>query len=255
LALARERGRIGAVMHGYSGYPLVRQMRAMVGAGELGRIRVVQAEFAHGGHAGPVEREVPALAWRYDPEVAGPSSALADAGSHALHMASYVTGRHVAALSALFASHGAGRRLEDDAHLHLRFDGGAVGALWASAVALGNPHGLRLRVYGDRAGMEWAQERPNQLAFTPLGEPTRTLERGSPYLHREERRASRIGAGHAEGYFEGFANIYRDLADAIAGGEPGPYPDLAAGAHGVAVIEAAVASAASGGAWVAVARA
>lgn len=255
VALARDKGRVGAVMHGYSGYPLVRQMRAMVAAGELGRIRVVQAEFAHGGHAGPVERDVPALAWRYDPAIAGPSSALADAGSHALHMASFVTGQEVTAVAAMLARHGAGRRLEDDAHLHLRFDGGAIGALWASAVAVGSLHGLRLRVYGDRAGMEWAQERPDQLAFTPIGEPTRALERGSPYLHPEARRASRISAGHAEGYFEGFANIYRDLAEAIAGGAPGPYPDLAAGAQAVAVIEAALASAGRGGAWVEVARA
>jgi predicted dehydrogenase len=167
-------------------------------------------------------------------------------------MAGFVTGQDVAAVSALFARHGPGRRLEDDAHLHLRFSAGAVGSLWASAVALGNPHGLRLRVYGDRGGMAWAQERPNQLAFTPLGEPARTLERGSPYLHPEARCASRISAGHAEGYFEGFANIYRDLADAITGSAPGPYPDLAVGAHGVAVIEAAVRSACHDGAWVAV---
>lgn len=252
VALAKARQRIGAVMYGYSGYPLVRQMRAMVAAGEIGQVRVVQAEFAHGGHAGPVELTVPALAWRYDPAIVGPSSVLADAGSHALHMACYVAGQNITNVSAMFASHGSGRRLEDDAHLHLRFSGDAIGSLWSSAVAVGQLHGLRLRVFGERGGLDWRQEDPDRLRFAPLGEPPRTLERAAPYLHADALRDARITAGHAEGYFEAWANIYRELAQAIA--EPGStqhlYPDLEAGAHGVAVIAAAVASAGAAGRWV-----
>lgn len=257
VACANERGRLLAVNYGYSGYPLIRQARAMVTAGELGRIRVVVAEFAHGFHAGAADADNPRVRWRYDPRQMGVSSALADVGSHALHLACYAIDREVRSVSADFASCTAGRELEDDALLALRFTGGAVGRLWASAVAAGQMHGLTLRIFGERGGLRWAQEQPNQLYWTPVGEPTRTLERGAAGLSAEASRASRLAVGHAEGMLGAFANVYAGLAEAVGRhGHRGAdssglsYPTGAEGAHNVAVIHAAARSAAAGGRWI-----
>ena len=175
---ARERGRVVAVNYGYSGYALVRHMKAMVARGDLGRIRVVVAEFAYGHHADAADADNPRVRWRYDPKLAGVSSVVGDAGIHALHMACFVTGENIETVSADFASTVAGRELEDDALVAFRMSGGAVGRLWASAVAIGRMHGLTLQVYGEKGGLSWEQERPNQLYYTPLGEPTRIIERG-----------------------------------------------------------------------------
>ena len=258
VACARKRGRMLAVNYGYSGYPMIRQARAMIAAGDLGRIRVVVAEFAHGFHADAADADNPRVRWRYDPRQMGVSSALADVGSHALHLACYALDSRVRRVSADFASCVAGRELEDDALLALRFDGGAVGRLWACAVAAGQMHGLTLRVFGERGGLRWAQEQPNQLHWTPLGEPTRTLERGAAGLCAEAARASRLAAGHPEGMLGAFANVYAGLAEALdaqrEGRQPEPaggsYPTGAEGAHNVAVIHAAARSAADGGRWV-----
>lgn len=256
---ARRRGCALFVMYGYSGFPLVRQMRAMIRAGTLGRIRVIQTEFAHGHHARAVERESPAAAWRYDPAVVGPSAVLADAGTHALQIARFTTGLAIEAVSAHFASCVPGRVLEDNAQLALRFSEGAVGALWTSAVAVGQAHGLRIRIFGEDGGLAWEQERPNRLLWTPTGEPTRILERGQPGLAPEALAACRVSMGHSEGYFEAFANIWRDIAARLRARRTGtpvpeepPVPDALDGVLGVAEVEAAVASAAAGGAWTAV---
>ena len=257
VALARAKDRLCAVNYGYAGYPLVRQMRAMVAAGELGRVRLVVAEFAHGFHADAADAGNPRVRWRYDPAQAGVSSVLADAGSHALHMACFVTGQQVARVSADFASCIEGRELEDDAQLAFRMTGGAVGRLWTSAVAVGRMHGLTLQVFGEKGGLRWAQEQPNQLSWTPLGEATRILERGSPKLAAAAQRASRLVVGHAEGLFGAFGNIYADLAEVIRARKEGRspnaealrYPSAAEGLHSVAAIHAAAASAKSGGAW------
>ena len=258
VATARAVDRILAVNYGYTGYPMVRQARAMAEAGQLGRIRIVVAEFAHGSHADATDTTNPRIRWRYDPDQAGVSSVMADTGLHALHMACYVLGREVTRVSADFVSSVAGRALEDDALVAIRFSGGEVGRLWASAVAVGQTHGLSLRVFGEQGGLRWSQEQPNQLYWTPLGKPTRTLERGDPALSAEAARASRITVGHAEGMLEAFANIYADLAEAIRAGRSGTdsepsslrYPTGEDGLHTLAVVYAAAQSARNGGAWV-----
>lgn len=254
VAAAERAGGILAVNYGYTGYPMVRQARAMVRAGELGRVRVVVAEFAHGAHADAADTDNPRVRWRYDPAQAGVSSVLADTGLHALHMACYALGSEVRSVAADFVSAVPGRALEDDALAALRFDCGAAGRLWASAVAVGQQQGLSLRIFGERGGLRWHQEQPNQLHWAPLGEPVRTLERGDASLSAEAARASRIAIGHAEGMLEAFANIYADLARAIRSpADPAAapsYPTGAEGLHTLAAVHAAALSAREGGAWV-----
>lgn len=256
-ALAAAQDRILAVNFGYSGYAMARQARAMVRGGELGQVRLVVAEFAHGSHGDAADADNPRIRWRYDPKQAGVSSVLADAGIHALHLASYVTGQSVASVSADFVSCVAGRELEDDAMLLLRYDGGAAGRLWTSAVAIGQVHGLNIRVFGEKGGLRWDQEAPNQLHWTPLGKPTRILERGGTGLAPEAQRASRITVGHPEGLVGAFGNLYRDLHDAVAAarkGEASPWlaglPLADAGVETVRVVHAAAESARTAGNWV-----
>lgn len=253
---ARDAGRICAVNYGYSGYPLVRHMRAMVARGDLGRVRLVVAEFAHGHHADAADADNPRIRWRYDPAQIGPSAQFADCGIHALHMASFVTGDEVAELSADFASCIPSRTLEDDAMVNFRTRGGITGRLWTSAVAVGRQHGLTLQVFGEKGGLAWAQEHPDQLRWTPVGGRTQIVERGEPGLSPEADRATRVTIGHAEGMPLAFANIYVDLAEAITaraeGRAPDPatlYPTAEDGLRSVAAIAAAVASARARGAW------
>lgn len=254
-ALAARAGRVCAVNYGYSGYPMVRHMRAMAARGDLGRVRLVKAEFAHSFHADETNEHA---RWRYDPAVAGVSGIFGDCGIHALHLASFVTGQEVERLSADFAACVPGRALEDDALVAFRMSGGAVGRLWTSAIALGQAHGLRIQVFGEKGGLAWRQEQPNQVYWTPLGEPVRRLERGADGLSPEAERATRIVLGHPEGMAEAFANLYSDLAEEIAARREGRAPDPAAawwptavdGLRSVAAVHAAVASARADGAWV-----
>ncbi|UWQ20201.1 Gfo/Idh/MocA family protein [Jannaschia sp. W003] len=256
--LARDTGRILAVNYGYTGYPLVRHMRAMVARGDLGAVRLAVAEFAHGHHADAADMDNPRVRWRYDPAQAGVSAQFADCGIHALHMASFVTGQEVERLSADTVACVPGRALEDDAQVNLRFDGGAVGRLWTSSVALGRQHGLTLQVFGERGGLAWAQERPDQLRWTPLGGRTQTIERGEAGLSPEHDRACRVTVGHAEGMPLAFANLYADLAEAIAARREGRAPDPAAdllpsaedGLRSMAAVHAVAESGAREGAWV-----
>ena len=213
--LARSTGRICAVNYGYSGFSLVRHMRSMVARGDLGRIRLVVAEFAHGHHADATDADNPRVRWRYDPAQAGVSAQFADCGIHALHMASFVTGQEVERLSADTVSCISSRQLEDDAMVNFRMDGGAVGRLWTSSVAIGRQHGLTIQIFGERGGLRWAQEHPNQLFWMPLNERLQVIERGEANLSPEADRASRVTIGHAEGMPLAFANIYTDLAEAI----------------------------------------
>lgn len=213
--LSKSTGRICAVNYGYTGYSLVRHMRAMVARGDLGRIRLVKAEFAHGHHANAADADNPRVRWRYDPAQAGVSAQFADCGIHALHMASFVIGQEVERLSADTVSCIESRVLEDDAMLNLRFDGGTVGRLWTSSIALGNQHGLSIQVFGENGGLRWAQEQPNQLYWMPLGERLQVIERGEANLSPEADRTSRVTIGHTEGMPLAFANIYADLAEAI----------------------------------------
>jgi predicted dehydrogenase len=255
---ARKAGKICAVNYGYTGYALVRHMRAMVARGDLGRIRLVVAEFAHGHHANAADMNNPRVRWRYDPAQAGVSAQFADCGIHALHMASFVTGQEVAALSADFASCLPERVLEDDAMVNFRMDGGTVGRLWTSSVAIGRQHGLTIQVFGETGGLRWVQEQPNQLHYMPLGQRLQIIERGEGNLSPEADRASRVTVGHAEGMPLAFGNIYRDLAESLIAARDGKTPDPAVtlfpvaedGLRSIAAIHAAVASAKAHGAWV-----
>lgn len=254
---ARRSGAVCAVNYGYTGYALVRHMRAMVARGDLGKVRLVKVEFAHGFHADAADAENPRVRWRYDPKQAGLSAQFADCGIHALHMASFVSGQEANSLSADFVSCVAGRELEDDAMVSVRMSGGAIVRLWTSSVAIGRMHGLNIQVFGEKGGLRWAQEWPNQLYWTPLNGRTQILERGGPDLSPEADRASRVTIGHAEGMPLAFANIYSDLAEVIRarhdGRAPNPlacsYPTATDGLRSIAAIRAAVDSASRQGAW------
>ncbi len=252
-AIAQKSGRLLAVNFGYTGYPLVRQARAMVQEGDLGAIRIVVAEFAHGFHADAADAGNPRLRWRYDPAQAGASAVLADAGIHALHMIGYVTGQTITRLSAHFQSCVEGRQLEDDALLALDYSGGTTGRLWTSAVAVGQMHGLSIRIFGEKGGLRWHQEQPNQLFWTKLGEATRIVERGDAKLYPDAAAASRLAIGHTEGLPVAFANLYRDIAAAIHAGSTAPQglPLAADGLEMARAVDAAARSAAEDGRWMA----
>jgi predicted dehydrogenase len=257
VATAKRTGAVCAVNYGYSGYALVRHMRAMVKRGDLGKIRLIKAEFAHGFHADAADADNPRVRWRYDPAQAGISAQFADCGIHVLHMASFVSGQSPVQLTADFASCLESRTLEDDAMVSFRMDGGALLRLWTSSVAVGRMHGLNIQVFGEKGGLRWAQEWPNQLFWTPLNGRTEILERGGPNLSPEADRASRVAIGHAEGMPLAFANIYADLAEVITakkqGRAPDPLachnPDCVDGLRSMAAIAAAVDSARNGGRW------
>jgi predicted dehydrogenase len=257
--LARESGLIFAVTHNYTGYPLVRQARAMVQAGELGAIRVLQVEYAQDWLATRMEEAGSKQAeWRTDPARSGPAGAVGDIGTHAFNLAEFIAGDEVASLSAELHTFVEGRRLDDNAHMMLRFASGAKGMLWCSQVAAGLENGLRIRVYGEKAGLEWHQENPNYLTFSPLGEPPRIIRRNGYGADEVSRAASRIPGGHPEGYLEGFAQLYTDVAEQIAARienrEPDPFslqvPTVEHGVRGVRFIEAAVRSSQRKAAWV-----
>jgi predicted dehydrogenase len=255
---ARAAGRICAVNYCYSGFPLVRHARAMVARGDLGRIRAVVAEFAHGHHANAADADNPRIRWRYDPKLAGVSSVFADCGIHALHMACFIAGQQVESLAADFASTVAGRQLEDDALIAFRMSGGTVGRLWTSAIAAGRMHGLGIQIFGERGGLRWQQESPNQLYWTPVGGATTIIERGAAGLSAEAVRGSRVAVGHTEGFLGAVGNIYADLAEVLearrAGRAPKPlaltYPTAEDGLRSVAAIYAAANSAHARGSWV-----
>jgi len=255
--IARSTGSICAVNYGYSGYSLVRHMRAMVARGDIGKVRLVVAEFAHGHHADAADADNPRVRWRYDPEQAGVSAQFADCGIHALHMASFVTGQEVTRLSADIVSCIGMRALEDDAMVNFRMDGGTVGRLWTSSVAIGRQHGLGIQVFGETGGMRWSQEQPNQLFYMPLGQRQQVIERGEAGLSPEADRSSRVTIGHAEGMPLAFANIYTDLAEAISARKDGReidpaanlYPRAEDGLRSMAAVFAVAQSGKQDGAW------
>ncbi len=244
--------------HNYTAYPMVRQARAMVAAGDLGTLRVVQVEYAQDWLTTPLEATGQKQAeWRTDPARSGAGGATGDIGTHAFNLACFVSGLALDSLAADLSAFVPGRRVDDNGHVLLRFEGGAKGMLWCSQVAPGNENALRLRVYGERGGLEWAQEDPNCLWFTPYGEPKRLITRGGAGAGPEAARLSRVPPGHPEGYIEGFANLYAEAAAAIrarqAGRAPDPavsYPTVQDGLLGVAFVEACVRSSRKNGAWV-----
>jgi predicted dehydrogenase len=257
--LAARKGLVFAVTHNYTGYPMVRQARQMVADGQLGEIRVVQVEYPQDWLAGPLEATGQKQAdWRTDPARSGAGGCIGDIGTHAYQLADYITGIPATALCAELSTFVAGRRLDDNAQVMLRYANGARGMLWASQVAPGNENALRIRVYGSLGGIDWRQEHPNQLQWAPLGQPVQTIARGTPGANAAAARVTRIPAGHPEGYLEGFATLYAEIAQAIRarreGGPPADpaahFPTLVDGIQGVEFIEAVVASSRRGGVWV-----
>jgi len=258
VGIADRAGKICAVNYGYSGYPLVREMKAMVAAGQLGRIRMVFAEFAGGFMADAADADNPRVRWRFDPKQAGVAAVTVDCGIHALHLATFVTGQHVTAVSSDFAHGIESRELEDDNLSAFRMSEGTIGRLWTSGLAIGRTHGLTLQVFGETGGLRWTQEQPSQLFWTPLNESTRIVERGSTGLSSAAQRANHITVGHAEGFVPAVANIYRDLGEVIdaanTGVRPDPqaltYPTASEGRHSIEIVHAMAASARDGGRWI-----
>jgi predicted dehydrogenase len=248
--LSAQTGKICAVNYCYSAYPMIRQARAMVQAGDLGRVRLVVTNFSHGHHGDASDAGNPRVRWRYDPAMAGVSGQFADCGIHALHMASFVCDDQVEKLSADFASTIASRELEDDAMVNFRMTRGTVGRLWTSSVAIGRQHGFDIQVFGEKAGLAWASEQPNQLIYTPVGGRKQIMEKGEAGLYEAAKRRSRVAIAHPEGFPLAVANIYCDLAEAIRGKVPEALPQAEAGTRSMAAVHAAVASARAGGAWV-----
>ncbi|MGL5010690.1 MAG: Gfo/Idh/MocA family protein, partial [Paracoccaceae bacterium] len=258
---AASSGAIFALTHNYTGYPMIRQARAMIAAGDLGDIRVVQVEYAQDWLSTDLEATGQKQAgWRTDPNQSGAGGSTGDIGTHAFNLAGFVTGLSLESLAADLQSFVPGRRVDDNGHVLMRFQGGARGMLWCSQVAPGNENALRLRVYGTKAGIEWAQEDPNYLWFTRLGEPKQLLTRGGAGANAAAGRMTRIPAGHPEGYLEGFANIYAEAARAIIARRSGAVPDadvtfpgIQQGLEGVAFVDACVRSSKRNGAWVSLA--
>ena len=257
-AAVAESGLVFGLTHNYTGYPLVRHAREMVAAGELGPIRVVQAEYPQDWLSTRAEEDgIKQAEWRTDPSRSGPAGCLGDIGTHAYNIARFITGLELAEIAADLHTFVDGRALDDNAHVMMRFAGGARGMLWSSQVAPGTENALRIRIYGEKGGPSWDQESPNLLTHTPLGEAPRLLRRGGPGLGAAAEHATRIPPGHPEGYLEGFAQLYADLAEQIAaairGSSPDPLtltvPGVADGVDGVRFITRAVESSRAGGTW------
>ena len=247
--VAEASGKICAVNYCYSAYPMVREMRHMVASGEIGKVRLIVANFSHGHHGDATDADNPRVRWRYDPAMAGVSGQFADCGIHALHMASFVAGDEVATLSADFASTIPSRVLEDDAMVNFRMAGGTVGRLWTSSVAIGRQHGFDIQVFGETGGLRWASEQPNQVLYTPVGGRTQIMEKGEASLSDAAASLSRVAIAHPEGFPLAVANIYVDLAAAIRGETRNALPTAPDGLRSIAAIYAATASAKDNGAW------
>jgi len=252
---AEESGALFILTHNYTGYPMVRQARAMVLAGELGRLRVVQVEYPQDWLT--VQQDFKQANWRTDPAQAGAGGSTGDIGTHAFNLACFITGLEVESLAADLQAFVPGRQVDDNAHVMLRFAGGARGMLWSSQVAPGNENALRIRVYGEKGGLEWAQEDPNYLWHTPFGQPKRLLTRGGAGVGDAAGRVSRIPPGHPEGYLEAFATLYSEAAAAILAARDGArapdavvYPTVHDGLKGVQFVAACVKSSARNAAWV-----
>ena len=243
--------------HNYTGYPMIRQARDMIASGKLGDIRVVQVEYPQDWLSTKIEDSGQKQAgWRTDPQRSGMGGCIGDIGTHAFNLASFVTGLELESLCADIQTFVDGRQLDDNAHVMLRFKGGARGMLWSSQVAPGNENALKLRVYGSLGGMEWQQEDPNYLWYTQLGEPKQLITRGGSGANEAANAVTRIPGGHPEGYLEGFANLYADAAHAIINARDGKsppadslFPTVQDGLVGVAFVTAVVTSSAEGGVW------
>jgi predicted dehydrogenase len=258
VALVKKTGLVFAVTHNYTGYPMIRQARAVIASGQLGDIRVVQAEYAQDWLTERLEATGQKQAkWRTDPKQSGAGGSIGDIGTHAYNLACFVTGLTLDSLCADLSTFVKGRKLDDNDNILLRWKGGARGMLWASQVAVGNENGLMLRVYGSKGGLEWRQEDPNCLWISAYGQPRQLITRGGHGSGPDAGRVTRVPPGHPEGYLEGFANIYTEAARAIrahrAGKKPEAeviFPTVADGLAGMEFVEAAVASSKKGATWV-----
>ena len=254
-SLVKESGLIFAITYNYSGYPMVRHAREMVASGKLGNIRVIQVEYAQDWLATNIEAKgQKQAAWRTDPKLAGAGGSIGDIGTHAFHLAEFISGLEAKSLLADLDTFVSGRKLDDNANILLHYSNGAKGMLWSSQVASGQENALRIRLFGDKGGLEWAQEDPNYLHYTQLGESHQVLTRGGHGLTEAAVSATRTPAGHPEGFLEGFANLYRDIADMIEANRTGEsfttlVPDVTDGVKGIRFVEKAVNSSAAGSIW------
>ncbi|WP_439895444.1 Gfo/Idh/MocA family protein [Pseudomonas syringae] len=258
--ISRANQRIVGVTYGYAGHQLIEQARQIIAAGELGEIRMVHMQFAHGFHSAPVETQNQATQWRVDPRTAGPSYVLGDVGTHPLYIAEVMLPElKIKRLQCNRQSFVKSRApLEDNAYTLMEYEGGAMGWVWSSAVNAGSMHGQKVRVIGSRASLEWWDERPNQLSFEVQGQPAQILERGMGYLHPDALLDDRIGGGHPEGLFEAWSNLYYRFALAMNATTRGDaatlqalrYPDINAGVEGVRWVQRCVESADQGGIWI-----
>ncbi|MDR9761529.1 Gfo/Idh/MocA family oxidoreductase [Rhizobium redzepovicii] len=261
--IADDSGALFVLTHNYTGYPMVRQAREMIANGELGDIRVVQSEYPQDWLTEAVEQTgQKQAAWRTDPAQSGVGGSTGDIGTHAYNLAAFISGLELDSLAADLDSFVPGRRLDDNAHVMLRFkakgsEKPAKGMLWCSQVAPGHENGLMVRVYGSKGGLEWTQKDPNYLWYTPFGEPKRLITRGGAGSGAAAGRVTRVPSGHPEGYLEAFATIYTEAAHAINARKKGKavdkavvYPTVDDGVKGVAFVEACVASSKKNGAWV-----
>lgn len=258
--LCAEKNKIIGVTYGYAGHQLIHQARAMIAAGELGEIRIINMQFAHGFHNEAVELQNASTKWRVDPRFVGPSYVLGDLATHPLFIAETMVPKlQIKRLLCSRQSFIPSRApLEDNAFVMMEYDNGAVGTMWASAVNAGSMHGQKIRVVGAKASLEWWDEQPNQLRYEIQGEPVRILERGMGYLSERALEDDRIGGGHSEGLFEAWSNLYHRFAQAIDATDRGDsdfladfwYPDVHAGLTGVRWVEQCVKSADAGAVWV-----
>lgn len=252
--LTRQSGRFVGVTYTYSGYPMVHEARVRVANGEIGKIRSVQVEYPLEWMATAIEQSGNAqAAWRTDPKKNGRGGSIGDIGTHAYHLAGFVTGLTLECLTADLATFVEGRALDDNAHVMMRYKGGARGLLWSSQVALGNSNGVRLRVFGETGSFEWFQEQPNELRYAPLDGRTQVIKRGADDVSEEARLRSRTPPGHPEGYLEAFANLYAGFAEVIRAQRENREPNALGqnvplaydGLKGVAFVDAVVDSAQS----------
>jgi predicted dehydrogenase len=257
-ALVEQKALVFCLTHNYSGYAMVRHAARMVRNGDLGNVKVVQVEHASGWASRLLEKEGhPQAVWRTDPNILGDASVLYDLGTHAHQLSRFVTGLEVTEVAAEMNQIVEGRAIKDNANVLLRFSNGARGTLWASMAAVGNEHGLRIRVYGDRGSLSWHHENPHYLRYCPIDSAPEMLAQGADWLSADARRWTRAGLGHPEGFFEAFANLYTDLADALLAKADGKayartdlsFPEVTDGARGVAFVESVMRSYANGGGW------
>lgn len=248
---------IFAVTYNYSGYPLIREAREIIKKGELGSIRIIKVEYIQDWLTEPIESTGQKQAsWRVDPKKSGIGGSIGDIGTHAFHLAHFVTQQLPNKISADLSCFVEGRELDDNAHILMRYESGAKGMIWSSQVAPGNENNLKIQIYGEKGGLIWQQENPNELILNLLNQPSRRLTRGSSFVGDQSARLTRIPAGHPEGYLEGFANIYREVADEFSAKISGKpiskdilYPTSREGLYGVSFIEAAIESNSKDSVW------